>query len=131
MTKKIIFLLMALVVATMPIYADKKGKAKIQFNEYSYDFGTIKEADGSVSHEFVFTNTGDANLVITEVTATCGCTRPEYPQEPIAPGKKGKIKITYNPLARPGVIDRTITVRTNGSPKKVRLKIKGNVIPEE
>ena len=131
MIKKIIFVLMAIVVAAMPVCAEKKGKAKIQFKEYSYDFGVIKESKGYVSHEFEFTNTGDASLVITEVTATCGCTRPEYSEEPIAPGKKRKIKITYNPLRRPGVIDRTITVKTNGSPKKVRLKIKGNVIPKD
>lgn len=131
MTKKIILLMLAIIAIAIPLSADKKGKAKIQFSEYTYDFGVIKEANGAVSHTFEFTNTGNANLIITEVTATCGCTRPEYPKEPIAPGKKGKIKITYNPLARPGIIDRTITVKTNGSPKKVRLKIKGNVIPEE
>lgn len=130
--KKIILLIVAVIAMAVPASADSKGgKAKIQFEEYTYDFGVIKEANGSVSHEFVFTNTGTANLVITDVTATCGCTRPEYPQEPIAPGKKGKIKVTFNPLARPGAVDRTITVKTNGSPKKVRLKIKGNVLPEE
>ena len=82
-----------------------------------------------VSHEFEFTNVGDGNLIIIEATATCGCTRPEYPKNPIAPGKKGKIKVTYNPIGRQGAIDRVVTVKTNGSPKKVRLKLKGNVVP--
>lgn len=104
-------------------------KAKVNFTEYRYDFGNVKEKSGPVSHEFVFTNNGDGNLIIIDATATCGCTKPEYPKNPIAPGKKGKIKVTYNPVGRPGPIDRTVTVKTNGSPKKVRLKIVGNVIP--
>lgn len=104
-------------------------KAKATFSEYRYDFGNVKEKGGPVSHEFVFTNTGDGNLLIVNATATCGCTRPEYTKQPIAPGKKGKVKVTYNPAGRPGPIDRTVTVKTNGSPKKVRLKIVGNVIP--
>ena len=95
MTKKIILLMLAIIAIAIPLSADKKGKAKIQFSEYTYDFGVIKEANGAVSHTFEFTNTGNANLIITEVTATCGCTRPEYPKEPIAPGKKGKIKEDY------------------------------------
>lgn len=132
MVKKFLFLLMALVMLSLPFAADaeKKGKAKIEFAEYSYDFGLVKEQGGAVTHEFEFTNTGDANLVIVEAVATCGCTRPEYPKNPIAPGKKGKIKVTYNPVGRPGVIDRVVTVKTNGSPKKVRLKLKGNVVPK-
>lgn len=104
-------------------------KPKINFSEYRYDFGNVKEKGGPVSHEFTFTNNGDGNLIIIDATATCGCTKPEYPKQPIAPGKKGKIKVTYNPLGRPGPIDRTVTVKCNGSPKKVRLKIVGTVIP--
>lgn len=114
----------------LPTVTEAKGKqAKIKFTEYTYDFGNVAEKGGNVSHEFRFTNTGDGNLVIIDATATCGCTRPEYPQNPIAPGKEGVIKVTYNPNLRPGPIDRTVTVKTNGSPKKVRLRIKGNVIP--
>lgn len=127
----LLIMIMALMIPEVSLAKDKsKGKAKIEFSEKSYDFGVIKEADGRVSHEFEFTNTGDAHLIIIEATATCGCTRPEYPKNPIAPGKKGKIKVTYNPAGRPGAIDRTITVKTNGNPKKVRLKLKGNVIPK-
>ena len=83
-----------------------------------------------MSHVFEFTNTGNANLVIIDVTAQCGCTRPEFPKQPIAPGKSGKIKVTYNPAGRPGAFDKTVTVKTNGSPSNVRLKIKGAVTPK-
>lgn len=106
------------------------GKGMAKFNEQVFNFGTIKEADGPVSHVFEFVNTGNGNLVVIDATAQCGCTRPEYPEKPIAPGKKGKIKVTYNPAARPGSFDKVVTVRTDGEPKKVRLKIKGNVLPK-
>lgn len=131
MAKKFIVGIMTLLLLAMPMLLDAKNKgvAKIEFNEYSYDFGIVQEKNGLVSHEFEFTNVGDGNLIIIEATATCGCTRPEYPKNPIAPGKKGKIKVTYNPIGRQGAIDRVVTVKTNGSPKKVRLKLKGNVVP--
>lgn len=130
--KRIVFALALAVLALgLPIAmtAAKEGKAKVAFAEYRYDFGNVKENKGPVSHEFTFTNTGNGNLLIIDATATCGCTKPEYPKQPIAPGHKGKVKVTYNPKGRPGPIDRTVTVKTNGSPKKVRLKIVGTVIP--
>ena len=105
------------------------GKAAIKFDKYRLELGNVPEKGGPVSCEFEFTNTGTGNLVILDAKATCGCTRPEYPKRPIAPGKTGKIKVTYNPLGRPGVIDRTVTITTNGKPKKVRLHIGGNVTP--
>lgn len=129
--KKIIAL--ALIIVTLGCFCaqakkNADGKAEIKFTEYRHDMGTVKEKGGPVSCEFQFTNTGDGNLVIVDAKATCGCTRPEYPKNPIAPGKSGKIKVTYNPLARVGAIDRTVTVTTNGNPKKVRLHIVGNVV---
>lgn len=130
MKRSFLFLMISLVALAVPMEASAKSKkARAEFTEYRYDFGNVKEKKGPVSHEFVFTNTGDGNLLIIDATATCGCTKPEYPKNPIAPGKKGKIKVTYNPAGRPGPIDRTVTVKTNGSPKKVRLKIVGTVIP--
>lgn len=114
-------------------YAKKNnndGNAIAKFNEQSFNFGNIQEAKGPVTHVFEFTNTGNANLVIIDARAECGCTRPEYPQKPIAPGKTGKIKVTYNPIGRPGSFNKTVTIRTNGKPKKVQLKISGSVIPK-
>lgn len=130
MKRSLLLCILALAAIAMPVALSAAGKkAKVNFSEYRYDFGNVKEKNGPVSHEFTFTNNGDGNLLIIDATATCGCTKPEYPKQPIAPGKKGKIKVTYNPVGRPGPIDRTVTVKTNGSPKKVRLKIVGNVIP--
>lgn len=111
--------------------AAKQSKGEISFEEKIHDFGNIKENGGPVSVEFPFTNTGNGNLLIYEARAECGCTTPEYPQAPISPGKTGTIKVTYNPLGRPGAFDKVITVKTNGKPAKMRLKIRGTVIPKK
>lgn len=132
--KKIGLLILALFLAVPFIGADAKknaeGKAKPVAVEKSYDFGNIRESRGSVSHEFVITNEGTGNMIIYDVTAQCGCTRPEYPKNPIGPGKSAKVKVTYNPLGRPGSFNKSVTVKTNGDPRKVVLKIKGSVIPK-
>lgn len=107
---------------------EKEGKASIRFNEKVWDFGTIKN-DRPAEHDFEFVNDGDGNLVIIKATAECGCTRPEFPDKPVAPGKKGKIKVTYNPIGRPGSFEKTVKVVTNGKPKTVYLKIRGTVMP--
>lgn len=103
------------------------GVAKIEFASKTFDFGVIREKGGSVSHDFEFVNAGNGNLLILKATAECGCTRPSYPEKPIAPGKSGKLKVTYNPAGRPGGFEKIVTVTTNGNPRKVRLKIRGTV----
>ena len=130
MKKKLLVIVgaMLLIFATGAMAA-KKGKAKISFDETTYNFGTVAENKGLVSHNFEFTNTGTAPLVIVDASAECGCTTPEYPQAPVAPGKKGVIKVTYNPLGRPGGFTKGVTVKTNGQPRKMRLYIKGVVNP--
>ena len=136
MKTKILTLLLAAVCVlggAFSVRAEKKPNPGIQFTEKEYDFGTFKEEKGKVSHEFEFTNTGNAPLLILSASASCGCTRPDYPTHPVKPGKSGTIKVTYNPAGRPGEFTKTITVRTNikGKGKKVTLKIRGNVIPKK
>ena len=110
---------------------EKDKSAEISFKEKDYNFGAIPEKGGAVTHFFEFTNTGDAPLVILSATASCGCTRPAYPTDPIAPGKTGKIKITYLPDGRPGEFDKMVKVKTNAKiTKKVILRIKGTVVPQ-
>lgn len=130
---KVLLAILVLALAFAPAEAKKKkegGNPLISFETQTYNFGIIKENSGPVSCEFEFINTGNGNLVILDATAECGCTRPEYPKNPIAPGKKGKIKVTYNPLGRPGAFDKVVTVKTNAKPRKVRLKITGIVNPK-
>lgn len=97
-------------------------------NSSIHDFGTIKESAGSVSTVFTITNTGKEPLILVNVKASCGCTTPEWTKEPIAPGKQGQIKATYNPANRPGAFNKTITVSSNGSPSSLTLNIKGEVV---
>lgn len=137
--KKIIALSLLVVVGLamlVPAASAKKkpkteGDAKIEFATTSHDFGTIQEKDGSVSCEFEFTNTGTAPLVVFDATAQCGCTRPQYPKKPIAPGATGKVKVTYNPAGRPGAFLKTVTVKCNTQPRSTTLKIKGTVVPKK
>jgi hypothetical protein len=126
---KFITAIIAIFITAFSMLADDNG-AKISFVEKSHDFGTIKEANGPVSYEFEFKNVGNEPLVILSARASCGCTRPEYPEKPIKPGEKGKIKITYNPAGRPGEFDRKIKIQTNDKNRRPVLKITGVVIPQ-
>ena len=110
--------------------AADKTKAQIKFEQTTFDFGNIRETGGPVSHEFEFTNTGTEPLKINSARAECGCTKPEYPKEEIAPGETGVIKVTYNPKGRPGGFTKVVTVRSTGNPGKVNLKIRGTVVPK-
>ncbi len=130
------FILMILIVcfSVSTLNAKKKnveGEAKIKFTEKVYDFGVIAENGGPVSHEFQFTNEGDGNFLILDARAECGCTRPSYPAEPIAPGKKKSVKVTYNPAGRPGPFEKTGTLTPNGHPRKIRLKIRGTAVKRD
>lgn len=128
--KKIgVLLLMMLAVVGITQAADKS-KGSIKFEKTLYDFGNIKEDGGKVTHEFEFTNTGKDPIKITSARAECGCTTPEYPKGEIAPGESRVIKVTYNPLGRPGGFTKVVTVRCTGNPGKVNLKIRGTVLPK-
>lgn len=129
--RKYLFLLIAVLALVQAVaMAKEKTQAKISFTEKSHNFGTVKEDGGPVSYEFQFVNDGDGNLIVYEATAQCGCTKPEYPKNPVAPGKKGVIKVTYNPIGRPGPFEKMVTVKTNAKGGKARLKISGNVTPK-
>lgn len=105
-------------------------KVSVKFENTVHDFGMIKEDGGPVSCEFPFKNEGGGNLIFYEAKAECGCTKPEYPKAPVSPGKGGVIKVSYNPLGRPGGFTKVVTVKCNGNPSKVRLKIRGTVSPK-
>jgi len=104
-------------------------KAAINFEVKEHDFGKILEKNGPVTHVFEFTNKGNAPLVVNRVQASCGCTTPVWTKEPIEPGKKGIVTVTYNPAGRPNAFTKAITVYTNGSQEQVVLIIRGEVIP--
>ena len=128
--KKLGLLLFMIMGLALSVAAADKSKGSIKFPETLYDFGTIKEDGGKVSHEFEFKNEGKEPITITEARAQCGCTTPEYPKGEIKPGESGVIKVTYNPLGRPGGFTKIVTVRCTGNPGKVNLKIRGTVAPK-
>lgn len=123
----ILIVFAATLMASAPAWGKSKDKTpRIEFQTKTHDFGKIP-AKGSVTTEFRFKNTGDGNLVITQTYSECGCTRPKYPENPVAPGKEDVITVTYSPNGHIGYFEKGITVRTNGEPKKIKLKIKGEV----
>lgn len=103
----------------------QEATAKIEFKTETVDYGEIeKGADGI--RVFEFTNTGDAPLIISKVSSSCGCTIPKKPEDPILPGNKGEIQVKYD-TNRVGPIRKAITVISNAdTPTKV-LKIKGEI----
>ena len=128
--KRLVLCLLIAFSIGLTLSAADKNKSQIKFEQTVFDFGNIKEDGGKVSHEFTFTNVGEEPLKITSARAECGCTTPEYPKDEIAPGESGTIKVTYNPLGRPGGFTKVVTVRCTGNPGKVNLKIRGTVLPK-
>jgi hypothetical protein len=109
-------------------------QAKIEFKDKdnTIDYGNVYKDVDNGERVFVFTNTGNEPLVITNVQSTCGCTVPSKPTEPIFPGKTGEIKVKYN--MNPGPIRKTISVETNATNVeggRIALKIKGEVLVKE
>ena len=96
------------------------------WNLTAYDFGKIP-LNKPVTHEFKFTNTGNAPLVISSVQASCGCTVTDYSKGPISPGAEGFVKATYN-AAKVGVFAKSVTVNANAEESVVQLTIKGEVV---
>lgn len=124
MMKKIItFLCIGLIAFSLK--AQEK-KAKIEFKTETIDYGTIEKGSNGV-RVFEFTNTGDAPLIISKVTSSCGCTIPKKPANAILPGKTGEIEVKYD-TNRVSPIRKTITVISNAETPTIALKIKGEVI---
>lgn len=119
-------------VCSFAAFAQKKPAAKVgipTFQTTVHNFGSIKEANGKVSHVFRYTNTGTAPLRINDVFASCGCTSPEFSTEAIAPNASGLITVVFDPTNRVGKINKTITVFFNGNPGQVVLYLTGEVLP--
>ena len=103
-------------------------QAEIKFDKTTHNFGKFSESSPVVTCTFTFTNTGDKPLIIHQAVASCGCTVPEYTKDPIQPGDKGTIKVTYNGTGKfPGHFKKSITVRTNGKVEMTRLYIEGEM----
>ncbi len=109
---------------------DSLAQTSVLFMDSVFDFGTITEGD-NVEFSFRFKNTGSKPLIVTNTSASCGCTVPERPEEPIMPGKEGFIKVKFNSSRREGEMHKQVTVVSNANPAFPKLVLKGIVKPKE
>lgn len=107
---------------------EQKSGPSITFEESEFDFGDIHQGD-KVEHVFEFENTGTEPLIITNVQTTCGCTAPEWPRDPIAPGQDGEIKVVFNSTGKIGRQHKVVTIVSNAPIN--RVTIISNVLPKE
>ncbi len=110
--------------------SDTTGTAVITFNLLEHNFGAVKAGE-KVGHIFKFTNTGDADLVVTSATASCGCTVPRYNKKPVAPGESGNVEVIFDTSGREGVQTKTVVVQSNASNNLVILRIIAEVKTEK
>lgn len=101
------------------------GFAKLSVDKEEHDFGDLKKGEKAET-EFTITNTGDADLVIIDARATCGCTVPQKPEQPIKPGQSDKIKVAFSATSV-GMQNKQVTLTTNTEEGTKVLRIKANV----
>lgn len=128
--KKLLFTLAAVIATTFVIAQKAEGPLKaedfISFKEKKHDFGKIKQGV-PVNYEFSFQNVGDKPVIIENSWASCGCTTPTWPQQPVAKGKSNIIKAGFNAAAA-GQFDKTVYVKVQGVDAPLELKITGEVL---
>jgi len=105
--------------------SNKDGVAVAEFNKSEHDFGTVKKGSKNET-EFIVTNNGNADLVIINASATCGCTVPDYPKTPIKPGSSAPIKVAFSANSA-GAQSKTVTLTTNTATGSELLTVKANV----
>ena len=121
--RHISLIILALCALTAPAHA------QLIFTPDSWDFGTISETDGRVSHTFTGENRSDKPVVILDVVTTCGCTVPEFTKRPIRPSEKTTIKVTFDPTNRPGAFTKELGVYSSERRKIATLTVRGSVTP--
>jgi hypothetical protein len=105
---------------------DTPTDAKMDFEAIEWDFGDINQGD-VVVHAFKFTNSGSDPLIITNAKGSCGCTVPEWPRAPVAPGESGVIDVKFNSKGKKGKQNKRVTLTTNMVPSQQILTVKGQV----
>tara|TARA_B110000003_G_scaffold209487_1_gene208401 strand:+ start:17648 stop:18076 length:429 start_codon:yes stop_codon:yes gene_type:complete len=112
---------------SISLYAQETNNLKpvFKFVTETIDYGKISQgAEGK--RKFEFTNTGKSPLIISRVQASCGCTVPKKPEEPIMPGENGEIEVSYD-TKRIGGFSKSITIFSNALNERKLIKIKGLV----
>lgn len=109
---------------------DPAKAAVMEFSENTFAFGDLVEGDTAV-HVFKFKNTSNNPLVIQHAKGSCGCTVPDYPKEPVAPGAEGEIKVKFNSAGKKGAQSKTVTLTANTIPAETVLTITANVAEKQ
>lgn len=105
--------------------------AVITWDKATHDFGEIMQGD-KVEHAFHFTNTGNKELVITNVEVTCGCTTPKgWPRDPIAPGSGGELTVAFNSTGKIGKQNKVITITSNSVGTVNQVMFSATVLPKK
>jgi len=103
----------------------------MEFEKTTHDFGKIKQGE-KVSFSFKFKNTGKTDLVISSASGSCGCTVPQYPKMPIAPGESAVIDVTFDSSGKSGMQNKQVTIVANTNPSATVLTVTGEVeVPAE
>ncbi len=102
-------------------------KTELSFNDTKYSFGQIREGE-IVKHAFHFRNSGKAPLLISQAVASCGCTVPSFPKEPIPPGGEGDILVEFNSSHRKGHQQKNILIFSNAQLEKMSIGFDADVI---
>jgi hypothetical protein len=111
------------------VVAAVKDSTSVQILDTAYDFGKATEGE-KVSFSYRFKNTGDKPLIIQNATASCGCTKPTWPTEPVPPGATATVKAEFNTEGRRGPAYKVIHVFSNAKPAFPPLKLTGIVVPK-
>ncbi len=106
--------------------SEKSGMPEFNFEKELHDFGQLVDGE-KVSYSFKFTNSGDAPLIISNAKGSCGCTVPNWPRNPIAPGESGSIDVTFNSSGRSGKQNKAITLTANTNPNRKVINITSEV----
>lgn len=106
--------------------SDPAAFPEISFDSEMHDFGTVTAGD-VVTHEFTFTNTGDAPLKVMQARPSCGCTVPDWSKDPIAPGDKGSVTVEFNSTGTKGVQNKSVRLTTNTKKGNEVIRFKATV----
>jgi hypothetical protein len=102
-------------------------KTVMSFGKDVWDFGSVSEGE-KVEHVYSFKNTGNDPLIISNATGSCGCTVPQWPREPIAPGKSGEIKVVFDSKGKQGKRNQQVTITANTEPATTTIRMTGEVL---
>lgn len=128
----IVFLALVLApAASLWAQGGGSGAQTIVFEESEWNFGDVAEDGGKVEHTFTFTNRGSKPVVVLDVVTGCGCTTPTYSRQPVLSGAKGEIKVTFDPMNRPGKFVKGVSILTSASQSPISVTMQGNVIPRK